>query len=193
MGASFASGDRIVVGRWFRSPFGPFADVMWCRPDGRRVLLAPDERVRDFVSGQYAFDELRLAIVRAERVDGAIEATAGPVRLVLRPHGRGVASRVLAMRPRRLRTAKAWITVEDRLLRPIVRPLFAAAGVRTTGTTLAGVREWYGIHDFRDADANAWIDGADLGPTAPCPPAGFGFSEFPSTPAVVRVTSMFDH
>jgi hypothetical protein len=46
IGASFASGDRLVAGRWFRSPFGAFADVMWCQPDGRRVLLAPDERVR---------------------------------------------------------------------------------------------------------------------------------------------------
>lgn len=192
MGASFASGDRFVVGRWFRSPFGPFADVMWCRPDGRRVLLAPDEHVREFVGGHYAFDELRLEPVRVERVDRAIEAAAGPIRLLLRPRARGTASRLLAMRPRRIRTAKAWIVAEDRLLRPVVRPLFAAADVRTTGVTLAGVREWYAIHDYRDADASASVDGDDLGITAPCPPAGFGFSEFPSRPALVRVTSLFD-
>lgn len=193
LGASFASGDRIVAGRWFRSPFGPFADVMWCRPDGRRVLLAPDERVRDFVAGHYAFDDLRLERVTVERTgDGAIEASAGPVRMTLRPSGPGLTSRLLAVRPRRLRTAKTWIGIEDRVLRPLVRRMFAAADVRTTGVTMKGAREWYAIHDFREAEASATVDGADLGPTAPCPAAGFGFSEFPSTPALVRVTSMFE-
>jgi hypothetical protein len=193
MGASFASGDRLVAGRWFRSPFGAFADVMWCRPDGRRVLLAPDERVRDFVAGHYAFDELAIGNVRVERTgDSTIEATAGPVRLVLRARPRGPASTLLAMRPRRLRTWRPWIAVEDRVARPLVQPLFAAKGVRTTGVTLAGAREWYAIHDLREADAEASIDGVDLGAPAACPPAGFGFSEFPAKPAIVRVTSMFD-
>ena len=192
MGASFSTGDRLVAGRWFRSPFGAFADVMWCRPDGRRVLLAPDERVRDFVAGHYAFDELTVVDVRIERRnDGTIEATAGPVRLRLRARPPGAASTLLAMRPVRLRTWRPWISVEDRVLRPLVRPLFAATGVRTTGVTLAGAREWYAIHDLREADAEASIDGVDLGAPAACPPAGFGFSEFPAQPAIVRVTSMF--
>ncbi|CAN5684408.1 hypothetical protein BH18ACT17_BH18ACT17_02180 [soil metagenome] len=193
MGGSFASGDRIVAGRWFRSPFGPFADIMWCRPDGRRVLLAPDERVRDFVARHYAFDDLRVAHVRVERAEaGVIEATAGPIRLVLRPGGTSLASTMLAVRPRRLRTAKRWIGIEDRVFRPILRPLFAAAGVRTTGRTLAGTREWYAIHDFRTAAATATIDGVTLGPPAPGAPAGFGFSEFPAEPALVRVTSFVE-
>jgi hypothetical protein len=193
LGASFASGDRIVVGRWLRSPFGPFADVMWCRSDGRRVLLAPDGRVRDFLAGHYAFDELHAERVTAERTgDGAIGVSAGPVRLTVRPRGPGWASHLLALRPRRLRTARAWIDLEDRVLRPLVRPLFAAAHVRTSGLTLAGTRERYAIHDFRHAEANASVDGVDLGPTTPCAAAGFGFSEFPTTPALVRVTSMFE-
>jgi hypothetical protein len=193
LGASFASGDRIVVGRWLRSPFGPFADVMWCGPHGRRVLLAPDGRVRDFLAGHYAFDELHVDRVTAERTGtGAIGVSAGPVRLTVRPSGPGWASRLLALRPQGLRTARAWIDLEDRVLRPLVRPLFAAAHVRTSGVTLAGARERYAIHDFRHAEANASVDGVDLGPTAPCAAAGFGFSEFPTTPAVVRVTSMFE-
>ena len=192
MGSSFTTGDRFVAGRWFRSPFGAFADVMWCRPGGRRVLLAPDERVRDFVARHYAFDELTVGDVRVERrVDGAIEVTAGPVRLLLRARRPGVASTLLAMRPRPLRTWRPWIAAEDRVLRPLVQPLFAARGVRTTGVTLAGTREWYAIHDLRDADAQASIDGVDLGAPATCPPAWFGFSEFPAQPAIVRVTSMF--
>ena len=27
--AGFASGDRVVVGHWHRSPIGPMSDVMW--------------------------------------------------------------------------------------------------------------------------------------------------------------------
>jgi hypothetical protein len=77
------------------------------------------------------------------------------------------------------------------VVRPLVQPLFAAAGVRTTGVTPGGAREWYAIHDLREADAQASIDGVDLGAAAACPPAGFGFSEFPAKPAIVRVTSMF--
>lgn len=48
-GARFASGDTIVVGAWRSSPFGSFADVMWSAADGRRALLAGDERVLEFV------------------------------------------------------------------------------------------------------------------------------------------------
>lgn len=192
LGGSFASGDRIVAGRWFRSPFGPFADVMWCRPDGHRVLLAPDERTLGFIARHYAFDELRLEPVRVERSGDRVLVVAGPVRLDLVPQAPAAPSRLLSLRPRRLRTAKAWVEVEDRVLRPLVRPLFAAADVRTTGRTTAGTREWYAIHDFRDATATATIGGVDLGPPSPCPPARFGFSEFPVGPALVRVTSMFD-
>ena len=42
--AGFASGDRVVVGVWASGPLGPMTDVMWARPDGERVLLAPSER-----------------------------------------------------------------------------------------------------------------------------------------------------
>lgn len=139
MGASFGSGDRFVAGRWHRSPIGPFADVMRCRPDGHRVLFAPNQPVATFIAHHYAFDEVRLESVRVERGTE-----------------------------------------------------FAAAGVRTTGETRAGAREWFAIHDFREADAAASIDGVDLGAPAPCAPSGFGFSEFPAGPALVRVTSIFE-
>jgi len=193
IGASFASSDRFVAGRWRRSPFGPFADLMWCRPDGHRVLFAPNALIGAFIARHYAFDEVRIEQVRIER-DAVVEVVAetGAIRLALRPNAPGVASRLLALRPRRLRTARRWISFEDRLLRPIVRPLFAAGGVRSTGVTLAGTREWYAIHDFRAAEASASIGGSDLGHPAPCGPARFGFSEFPAVPALVRVTAIFE-
>jgi hypothetical protein len=195
MGASFASGDRIVAGRWHDAPLGPFADVMWCDPDGRRVLFAPTDRVLAFVGSHYSFHELVVTPVRVERGDGAvgtIVAEAGPVTLRLSPAPRGVASLLLSLRPRAVRTRPAWITLEDTLARPIVGPLFGADRVHARGRTRTGAREWYAIHDFRDARASASVHGRDPGPVGPCAPAGFGFSEFPSRPAIVRVTSIIE-
>jgi hypothetical protein len=78
VGASFASGDTIVAGRWRTSPFGPFADVMWRRADGRRVLLAPSEAARAFVMAHYDFDGSVEAPVRIERdEDGAVRVSGG--------------------------------------------------------------------------------------------------------------------
>jgi hypothetical protein len=66
-----------------------------------------------------------------------------------------------------------------------------AGSVHTRGVTRDGSSEWYAIHDFREGDATGSIDGLALGPVTPCPPAGFGFSEFPGGAAIVRVTSIF--
>ena len=67
LGATFASGDRIVAGRWHASPFGPFADVMWCPPGAERILLAPTETIAGFIARHYPFDEVRVAPVGVER------------------------------------------------------------------------------------------------------------------------------
>lgn len=194
LGASFASGDRLVAGRWHDAPFGPFADVMWCRPDGRRTLLAPTEAVADFITRHYPFDEVRIGGVRVERHEGAVSVDAGPIAMRLTPRRRDLASHLLRLRPRALRTKRAWIGFEDTILRPAAGPLFGpnARAIRTRGVTRDGSRERYAIHDFLEADASASIGGRDLGPVAPCPPAGFGFSEFPDGAAIVRVTSIFE-
>jgi hypothetical protein len=194
LGASFASGDRFVVGRWHATPLGPFADVMWRRPDGARILLAPSTTVADFISRHYPFDERRLGALRVERDGAAVVVDAGPIGMRLTPLRPGLASYLLRLRPRAVRTRLAWIAVEDTILRPVVGPLFGpnAAAIRTRGVTRDGSREWYAIHDFVEADGAASIDGRDLGPVASCPPAGFGFSEFPDGAAIVRVTSIFE-
>ncbi len=194
LGASFDSGDRFVAGRWHASPFGPFADVMWCRPDGTRVLLAPSDLVAGFVAHHYAFDEIVVTDVRVERRGSGIEIMAGPIHAGLVPHAPGLPSRILRLRPRKLRTIPAWIAFEDAVLRPVAGPLFGpnARALRTHGVTRDGSREWYAIHDFLEADANGSVAGEDLGRVALCPPAGFGFSEFPGGAAIVRVTSIFE-
>ena len=183
IGASFASGDRIVAGRWLRSPFGAFADVMWCRPDGWRVLLAPSEPVRDFLTRHYAFDESRIESARVERCDdGTIEIAAGPLRVSLQ--SRGALARVLAARarPRRLRTSTRWIDLEDRLLRPLARTVF---GARTCGPWASPPRERasgtrstaIGAHGrWRRSTASTW------GPRPPALPRDSGSARRPRSP-----------
>lgn len=192
-GAAFASGDRFVVGRWPRSPFGSFADVMWARPDGERLLLAPDDRVLGFIGRHYAFEELRRSPVEVEISPRRIRVSASPVDLDLELEPPGTLSRLLALRPRRLRTVRPWIAIEDQLARPLVARLIGGGtGIRARGRTRAGSREWYAIHAFRLATARAAIAGVDLGEAVSAPACGFGFSEFPPMPAAVRVTSLIE-
>ena len=193
VGASFASGDTIVAGRWRTSPFGPFADVMWRRADGRRVLLAPTEATRSFVMAHYDFHGSVEAPVRIERdEDGAVRVSGGPIDMTLRVNGVDLPGRLIRLRPRWLRERPAWIAFEDTLLRPVVGPLFGANGVHVHGTTRAGAREWYAIHDVRAATATATVDGTSLGATTTLASAGFGFSEFPSRSTILRVTSLIE-
>jgi hypothetical protein len=193
-GARFTSGDTIVVGAWRSSPFGPFADVMWARRDGRRALFAGDERVLGFVGTHYRFDERRQVEARVRVSSSRLCASAGPLSLEMTfGERRGLASRLLGLRPERVRTWRAWIAVEDAALRPLLAPLLGSShSVRTRGRTAGGAREWYAIHDYRPAlKARATLDGAALGPvTDDVPAAGFGFSEFPGRPGTTRVTSL---
>ncbi|WP_251149804.1 hypothetical protein [Cellulosimicrobium sp. Marseille-Q4280] len=64
-----SSGTRVVVGRWDRSPFGLFADVMVERPDGERLLLAPTAEVAELVASTYRFDRVEVVAVRVVDVE----------------------------------------------------------------------------------------------------------------------------
>jgi hypothetical protein len=194
LGAAFTSGDRFVVGRWPVSPFGGVADVMWARTDGDRVLLAERSDVLQFVGRHYSFERTERTRVRVDLEGGRrIVIEAGRVRMALDLGPPGLPSGLLRLRPRRLRELPSWIAVEDALLRPLVAPWIGGIGVRTRGLTNAGVREWYAIHDLRPiVVAQAWVDGQDLGHPARARRAGFGFSEFPEHPVLVRVTALFE-
>ena len=78
-GFGTASGTRVVIGRWPRSPFGSFADAMVERPDGHRTFIAPDETVAAYVTAVYAFDDLVVAPVATERGAGSLRLTGGPL------------------------------------------------------------------------------------------------------------------
>jgi hypothetical protein len=182
IGASgFASGDRIVVGVWDDGPLGPMVDVMWARPDGERVLLAPTDAVADFITSAYRFDRVEVVDVRG-RCDGrGLDAEAGALTIRL------AAGRGWPLPPARLRPP--WFTryVEG----PIARVVM---GVRTYGVTPTGGREWYRADRWSPVvSASASLAGVDLGPMAPVdPPCGFNFSEPPRRPSITAVRPLLE-
>lgn len=179
-GTGFASGDRVVVGHWDRSPVGPFVDLMWAEPDGRRVLVVPDERAAAFVTAVYGFDAVEVVATMAAAWDGrrlTVDAGRRRVELVA---GRGVP--IPGPRP-------AWLTrhVEG----PVARALL---GVRTYGVSPTGVREWYRASRWSPLRAaEAAVDGRSCGPMGPVSPAcGFGFSEPPRRPSLTAVRPLLE-
>ena len=184
-GVGSASGVRVVVGRWDDSPWGSFADVMVEDAEGRRVLLAPDERVRDFVAATYSFDEHVIEPVSvADTADGWRVATPSlSLRLVV--GGRTPLGTALGLVPARVATSPGWCSLVDPVARVVMR------GVRTRGTAGGGRREWYGATSVRAVTAVAgdWR-GTDLGRLAPVdPPCRFGFSSTPRRPSVTTVVT----
>jgi hypothetical protein len=216
-GVGSESGVRVVVGRWDRSPFGPFADVMVEDRDGHRVLLAPDDRVADLVASVYRFDEVRLEPVSVtgdlvgymagymgaymagdtvgemvgERTGDAGWTVSSPsLALELSIGGPTPIGRVLRCVPRRVSTSPPWCTVTDPVARLVLH------GVRTRGRVAPGTTEYYGATDLRAVTRmrGAW-DGRDLGGLRPVdPPCRFGFSSTPRRPSVSTVvTTVVEH
>ena len=183
-GVGSASGVRLVVGRWATSPWGPFADVMIEDASGHRVLLAPDERTREFVVATYTFDEV---VVEPVSVSGTDEWVVSTPSLSLTFHvGRRTAlGTLLGAVPPRIATAPAWCAAVDPVARVVMR------GVRTRGTAGQDRREWYGATSVHEVTAltGTWR-GASLGALAPVePPCRFGFSSTPRRPSVTSVVT----
>jgi hypothetical protein len=187
-GVGTTSGLRAVVGRWDDGPWGPFADVMVETAAGHRVLLAPDERVADFVAATYTFDEIRVEPV--EVVGGHGPGDRWTVRtpslsLDLTLGGRTPLGRLLRVVPGRVAAAPAWCAVTDPVARLLLR------GVRTRGSAGNGRREWYGATDVHRVTGvrGAW-EGREVSALATVdPPCRFGFSSTPRTPSVTRVVT----
>ncbi len=153
---------------------GAMADIMWATPDGDRRLLASSPRAAEFVAAIYSFDSVAAVPFRVSPHRRRLIVEAGDVHLELRA-GRGW--RVPVARP-------AWFT------RFVEGPLaWRLMGVRTFGTSPAGVREWYRALSYRPVVAgHATVAGRDLGSLGPIVPAvGFGFSEPPRRPSMVGV------
>lgn len=185
-GIGTAAGSRVVVGHWPVSPFGAFTDVMVERPDGHRILLAPDERVRDFVAATYTFDEVRLGPVTHEGRGDEHRVATAELDLTLRVGGRPALGWLLRTVPARLATAPAWIAAIDAVARRVL------PGVRTVGSAGPGCREYYGARDLHRVDAaRVRFEGRDQGALAPVrPPVRFGFGSTPATPSLVHITTV---
>ena len=169
----FASGHRFVIGDWRDSPIGPFTDIMWAQPDGRRILVA-EPAAAAYIVSVYPFPEVRDQAVTAQRDGRSYTVRSGGLKLDMKI---GLAALRLPPRPRRI-TA----TVENWCARKLL-------GVRTYGTSPTGVVEWYRTRTARRiVAATASLDGADLGALAPLArPLGFGFTDPPRQPSHVRL------
>lgn len=181
-GVGSESGVRVVVGRWHRTPMGPFADAMVETASGHRVLLAPDQAVADFISATYTFDEIRIEPVT---VDDPWRLRSPSLELDLVPGARTSLGRALRLVPRRLAESPAWCSVTD----PIAR--LVLGGVRTRGTAGEGRREWYGATDAHRIEAiSGSFDGRDLGELRDVdPPCRFGFTSTPRQPTITSVVT----
>ena len=187
-GVGSTSGVRVVVGRWDQSPWGGFADVMVEDASGHRVLLAPDERVRDFVAATYSFDEQVLEPVTVTDTADGWQVTTPSLSLRLVVGGRTPLGAALALVPARVATSPAWCGVVDPVARVVLR------GVRTRGTAGGDRREWYGATSVVAVTAiqGEWR-GTDLGTLAAVdPPCRFGFSSTPKRPSVTSVVTTIE-
>ncbi|MEO7837692.1 MAG: pyridoxamine 5'-phosphate oxidase family protein [Acidimicrobiales bacterium] len=156
-------------------------DIMWARPDGERVLLADGWPAAAFISAVYQFDRVEVVDFEGESSDRRLRLRAGPVALDFTAGG-GWRLPFGGFRPPGF---TRWIEG------PVAR---AAVGVRTYGTTPSGVREWYRADEYRPlATGSASVDGVDAGRMVGFDtPAGFGFSEPPRRPAMVKVRPLLE-
>lgn len=187
-GVGSTSGVRIVVGRWDDGPWGSFTDVMVEDAAGHRVLLAPDERVRDFVAATYCFDEHVIEPVSVKNTADGWEVVTPSLSLRLVTGRRTPLGAALGLLPARVATAPAWCAVADPIARVVLR------GVRTRGTAGGDRREWYGATSVVSVTAieGEWR-GTDLGVLAPVdPPCRFGFSSTPRLPSVTGVVTTIE-
>ncbi|MEJ8277985.1 hypothetical protein [Pseudonocardia spirodelae] len=187
-GLGTTTGRRIVVGHWPRSPLGPFTDVMTESAGGHRTLLAPSERVAEFVAATYTFDEVRVVPVTRTADGDRYRVAAGPLQVTWRVGPRPALGWLLRAVPGPLAAHPWWLRAIDPLAAR-VQP-----GVRTVGSAGGGRREYYGARDLhRITAATARWDGGDCGALAPlAPPVRFGFGSAPATPSHVRITTLVE-
>ena len=170
-----------MVGTWRESPLGRLDDLMWARPDGRRLLLAGSQEAANYVSAAYGFDEVVVTPLKVDLHDRFLH---------LHAPGRGLELHLTGGKALRLPWARpTWFTrwVEG----PVARRLL---GVNTYGVSPSGVREWYRAISIRRV-VSGWasLDGADLGRLGRIdPPTGFGFSEPPKFPSMVAVHPLLE-
>lgn len=188
-GAGTSGGTRLVLGCWWRSPRGPFADVMVQHADGHRILLAPSRWVAEFVSSTYVFDEVRIVPVRLERTGTGTGShwnlSAGPLTWAFTVGRRSALGHVLRPIPAPLARTHTFARITDVVARRLM------PGVSTLGSAGNERTEWYAARDLHHlAQSAASWSSSDLGSlTDVNPPAEFGFSSTPRLPSLTTLTS----
>jgi len=185
LGFATADGRRVVVGRWLRSPWGRFADVMTEDALGRRTLLAPTPAVAGEIASTYVFDDVVVTPVRAacDAVARRWHVRAGPLVVDVAIGGRTPVGHLLGALPRAVARSRVFAAAVD----PVAGLL--VPGVRTVGSAGNGRREWYGATgQYRVVAADVEWDGVPSGELLPTvPPVRFGFSSVPSRPTVTAL------
>lgn len=175
--SGFESGDRIVVGTWKHSPFGEFSDIMWSKPNGRNILIAPTEEIGNYISLMYSFDEVLISKIELIEKKNSFEIKTDYISCNF-SWSRGI--RIPFRRP-------LWfISSFENIFAKFI------FGTKTSGITNDGKREWYCINKISNVKiANASLSGKNLGQkTKFHPKAKFGFSEPPKKPTSVLVTTI---
>ena len=172
--SGFQTGDRIVVGAWNSSPFGKFTDIMWAKPDGVRVLIAPSQDVADYVTEMYSFDEVLIENIVTNEEGRNLKVECDSMQLDF-SWKKGFA-----------------IPFKRSLLFIATVELFFAKlifSTRTYGLTRNNRQEWYAIDRVSNlSSALATINGQNVGEMAPMNEAcKFGFSEAPKKPSSCEV------
>lgn len=175
----FSSGDRFVIGDWLDSPLGSFTNVMWAKPDDRRVLLSPSREHADYVNELYNFEEVRVVEIEVKRSRRGMSIDAGEVSINL---GWGSPISIPFWRP-------LWFIASVEYF--FGRMVF---GTRTFGRTKNGRREWYSVRSIsRIIRAEGEIDGSRLGEKVSFEPGScFGFSNPPYKPSTVVLKSYIE-
>ncbi len=175
--SGFQTGDMVVIGDWRESPHGAFTNLMWAKPDGTRVLIAPSEELGDFVSSLYSFEKVIVSPMEIERTEKSIEVKCDLGRIYMQW---GMTIPLPFSRPR-------WFIAN--IEAPFARLFF---GTKTHGTTRNGRKEWYHVRGLsRMKSVELELDGRSTKQmTGMAPSACFGFSNPPRMPLSVRVDSL---
>ncbi len=187
-GLGTASGHRVVVGHWPRSPYGVVTDVMAEDQAGHRTLYAPTPELAAFLSAAYRFDDVQVAPCRARRSGRRWTVQAGPLELSFTTGRRTLVGWLLRAVPAALARATWWVGLLDLPARWLL------PGVHTRGRTRDGRRQWYGAHDLHSViTVDATLSGRDLGTLrAVRPPVSFGFGSVPAQPSLVHLTTTIE-
>ena len=131
--SGFQTGDMVVIGDWRDSPHGAFTNLMWAKPDGTRVLIAPSKELGEFVSSLYSFDEVIVSTMKIKRAENSIEVNCDLGRVSMQW---GVTIPIPFSRPH-------WFIANVEA--PFARLFF---GTKTHGITRNGRKEWYQVRGF---------------------------------------------